>query len=126
MDAFTRRAPFDTTCKGLRIVANLLTIPVLKLSPTAALLVLQGMQLSQLFPDDAKFVHTHLEDPKQGLGEIERGPFILLAGKLTPFSDPMPRLLDVSLAAISGVPEGLTREEVAGALLTALDVYRTY
>jgi hypothetical protein len=89
--------------------------PAFIFSQSAALLVLQGMKLSDLFPADVRFVLSHLE-PYAG----PRGPFVLLKGTLsTPGSPPL-RIRDMVLAHIREVPKGMTRPEVLAALLRAV------
>lgn len=87
-------------------------IPELKLSAAAAMLVLQGAPIqTTLFGPEAAFFY------KDEGGFY--GPFIYLAGEFVPHAG---LLKEVVLAKIENVPDGLSTEQVLGALVKeALD-----
>jgi hypothetical protein len=89
-----------------------LQITELFLSQPAALLVAQGMQLRELFPDSGYFI------TRPGNIVFSNGPYIFLAGKLTPPNDPPLRLKGVVLAHVTNAPEGMPMEKLLGLLLT--------
>ncbi len=83
-------------------------------SQTAALLVAQGMKLSQLLPPDVRF------DLSSVGVEGPTGPFLLLKGTLsTPDSPPM-RLKDMVLARLTRVPVGMSEADVLSDLLRSV------
>lgn len=83
------------------------------LGHTAAVLVMQGMRLQDLFPADAYFEYTSAAQRVV----LACGPFVFLKGTLSESWDPPLRLQGAVLAALEHVPPDLTRDEVLTLLL---------
>ncbi len=81
----------------------------------AALLVVQGMMLQELFPADAR-----LHSARETHYVVARGPFLYLAGELSLPHDPPLRLKKPIFAALRGVPPALINQKLLSALLSAL------
>jgi hypothetical protein len=93
------------------IVWECLQIPEFFIAPAAALLIAQGMQLRELFPDSSYFITR----PSNLV--FSNGPYIFLKGQLTKPHSPPPRLLNVVLAHVTRAPEGMPMEKLMGLLL---------
>lgn len=106
---YKQEATLHPRPSGLRY--QRIDIESLVFSQVAAVLVLQGMTLQELFPPDAYF-----QDRVQG-ALLARGPFILLKGTLSEGWDPPLRMQNVVLAALEFVPPDVTKEEVLALLL---------
>lgn len=100
----------DGEADGITFVR--LEIPELFFSHAASILLAQGMPVQDFFPPDTYFA-------KAGK-KLVRGPFVYLAGELSPLYDPPMRLQRTLFAALSHVPEGLSREEVLSKLFQAV------
>jgi hypothetical protein len=112
-DLKVQRTRLDLTSESSPVVVwDCLQIPELFLSQPAALLIAQGMQLRELFPDSGYFITR----PTNIV--FSNGPYIFLKGALTKPHDPPPRLKDVVLAHVTQAPEGMPMEKLMGLLLT--------
>jgi hypothetical protein len=106
---------WERPCRNGGVEWEKVTSPSFVFSQTAALLVAQGMKLSDLFPPDVSFVVPHKE------GDLRvRGPFLLLKGTFSRPSSPPLRLQDMVLARVSLVPGGMPDDEVRAVLLRAV------
>jgi hypothetical protein len=81
----------------------------LVLSHVAAMLVMQGMKLSDLFPPDMRFMC--------GEHVLGLGPYVFLKGDLSTVQDPPLRLKNLVLAMNIKAPDGMKRDELLSVLL---------
>jgi hypothetical protein len=90
-------------------------LPTVFLSKAAALLLVQGMPLSRLFPRDLRFnvVGTTLEKT-----EDQGAPLILLRAKPPILTNGLPRVEGIVLGRVVS-SEGLSEQEVLGLLVEA-------
>lgn len=92
-----------------------ITSPSFFFCQTSAILVIQGLMLQDLFPPSGRFVYTKNADEPLG-----RGPFVLLKGELSTAADPPLRLKSMVLASVLEFPQSLTKEQLLGSLLQAV------
>lgn len=108
----TVRGAYDLTHELTdSVVWEKVLIEELLLGHAAALLIAQGMQLRELFPDSGYFITR----PSNIV--FSNGPYIFLKGSLTKPHDPPLRLKEVVLAHVTQVPEGTKMEALMGLLL---------
>jgi hypothetical protein len=88
-------------------------LPSFMLGQTAGLLTLQGQKLQDFFSSATRF--------RADVGHLgPTGPFLLLKGALSKPNNPPLRLIDVVLASVTRVPEGMKEDELLSKLLAAV------
>jgi hypothetical protein len=95
------------TYKGMRF--DVFKTPELIFAQAAAILVMQGLNLSSFFQ-----AQVRLEGVS---GTILEGPFLLLRGSSSAPNDPPSRLTGVALVRMEFIPVDMTQPELLGKLL---------
>lgn len=95
-----------------RVLWRCFNFKELRLSASAALLILQGMPIKDIFPPDASLI----EEPDEGAMVIHTGPFIFLKGTFDSLHSPV-CIHDMVVAGILEAPKGVEEKVLLGALL---------